>query len=242
MPARARVRCGPREQRERERDWGDELEHFYHKSQQLGSAHSIFSKTPGGAAAICKAACAQIEFATDSPLEEDGFEPLVPLTGYSGLFRKKRRRAQGPARSRRGRGPEGSTSAAWRSPAVRDQAKGRRAAGDSNLKLEAPDGTDSSQTPRWGKTHSNAPSRQQKQQLETDPLELGWKLGRPGCRLTLLPELPTPAVRRGRTTYADSVREQRRAEAVPTPIDGGRECGNQRARLALNGAPAHADL
>ena len=90
-----------------------------------------------------------------------------------------------------------STSAACRSPAVRDQAKGRRAAGESNLKLEAPDGTDSSQTPRWGKTHSNAPSRQQKQQLETDPLELGWKLGRPGCRLTLLPELPTPAVRRG---------------------------------------------
>jgi len=78
---------------------------------------------------------------SDSLLEEDGFEPLVPLTGYSGLFRKKRRRAQGPARSRRGRGPEGSTSAAWRSPAVRDQAKGRRAAGDSNLKLEAPDGT-----------------------------------------------------------------------------------------------------
>jgi len=48
VPARARVRCGPREQRERER--GDELEHFYHKSQQLGSAHSIFSKTPGAAA------------------------------------------------------------------------------------------------------------------------------------------------------------------------------------------------
>ena len=55
MPARARVRCGPREQRERERDRGDELEHFYHKSQQLGSAHSIFSKTPGGAAAISSA-------------------------------------------------------------------------------------------------------------------------------------------------------------------------------------------
>jgi len=53
VPARARVRCGPREQRERER--GDELEHFYHKSQQLGSAHSIFSKTPGGAAAISSA-------------------------------------------------------------------------------------------------------------------------------------------------------------------------------------------
>ena len=50
VPARTRVRYGPREQRERER--GDELEHFYHKSQQLGSAHSIFSKTPGGAAAI----------------------------------------------------------------------------------------------------------------------------------------------------------------------------------------------
>ena len=66
---RARVRCGPREQRERDR--GDELEHFYHKSQQLGSAHSIFSKTPGGAAAIssAKAAFAQIELATDSPLE-----------------------------------------------------------------------------------------------------------------------------------------------------------------------------
>ena len=158
---------------------------------------------------------------------------------------KVRFRRVSPVAPRPGEGPltePGSTSAAWRSPAVRDQAKGRRAAGESNLKLEAPDGTDSSQTPRWGKTHSNAPSRQQKQQLETDPLELGWKLGRPGCRLTLLPELPTPAVRRGRTTYADSVREQRRAEAVPTPIDGGRECGNQRARLALNGAPAHADL
>jgi hypothetical protein len=32
---------------------------------------------------------------------------------------------------------------------VRDQAKGRRAAGDPNLKLEAPHETDSSQTPRW---------------------------------------------------------------------------------------------
>src|SRR6516165_2462163 len=53
VPARARVRCGPREQRERER--GDELEHFYHKSQQLGSAHSIFSKTRGHAAAISSA-------------------------------------------------------------------------------------------------------------------------------------------------------------------------------------------
>ena len=53
VPARTRVRCGPREQRERER--GDELEHFYHKSQQLGSAHSIFSKTLGGAAAIASA-------------------------------------------------------------------------------------------------------------------------------------------------------------------------------------------
>ena len=47
MPARTRIRYGPREQRERER--GDELEHFYHKSQQLGSTHSIFSKTLGGA-------------------------------------------------------------------------------------------------------------------------------------------------------------------------------------------------
>ena len=51
--ARARVRCGPREQRERDR--ADELEYFYHKSQQLGSAHSIFSKAPGGAAAISSA-------------------------------------------------------------------------------------------------------------------------------------------------------------------------------------------
>ena len=45
-------------------------------------------------------------------------------------------------------GPEVSTSAACRFPAVRDRAKGRRAAGDPNLKLEAPHGTDSSQTPR----------------------------------------------------------------------------------------------
>jgi hypothetical protein len=30
-------------------------EHFYHKSQQLGSAHSIFGKTLGGAAAISSA-------------------------------------------------------------------------------------------------------------------------------------------------------------------------------------------
>ena len=35
VPARARVRCGPREQRERDR--ADELEYFYHKSQQLGA-------------------------------------------------------------------------------------------------------------------------------------------------------------------------------------------------------------
>ena len=76
MPAR--VRCGPREQRERDR--GDELVYFYHKSQQLGSAHSIFSKAQGGAAAnlIGKAAFAQIEFAMDSPLEGGGFEPSVP--------------------------------------------------------------------------------------------------------------------------------------------------------------------
>jgi uncharacterized protein DUF1810 len=46
-------------------------------------------------------------------------------------------------------GPEVSTSAACRS--VRDQA----AAGDPNLKLEAPHGTDSSQTPRWRETDSN---------------------------------------------------------------------------------------
>src|SRR5215472_3093292 len=57
-------------------------------------------------------------------------------------------------RSRDQFGPEGAevlTSAACRSPAVRDQAKGRRAAGDPNLKLEAPHETDSSQTqtPRW---------------------------------------------------------------------------------------------
>src|SRR5215831_9914357 len=52
-------------------------------------------------------------------------------------------------------GPEVSTSAACRSPAVRDQAKGRRAAGDPNRKLEAPHGTDSSQTPRWKEQDSN---------------------------------------------------------------------------------------
>src|SRR6516164_7803909 len=52
-------------------------------------------------------------------------------------------------------GPEVSTSAACRSPAARDQAKGRRVAGDPNLKLEAPRGTDSSQTPRWRKMDSN---------------------------------------------------------------------------------------
>ena len=56
-------------------------------------------------------------------------------------------------------GPEVSTSAACRSPAVRDQAKGRRAAGDPNLKLEAPHGTDSSQTPRWREPDSNHRSR-----------------------------------------------------------------------------------
>src|SRR6516165_5103243 len=52
-------------------------------------------------------------------------------------------------------GPEVSTSAAWRSPAVRDQTKGRRVAGDPNLKLEAPHGTDSSQTQRWRKADAN---------------------------------------------------------------------------------------
>jgi hypothetical protein len=55
-------------------------------------------------------------------------------------------------------GPEVSTSAACRSPAVRDQAKGRRAAGDPNLKLEAPHGTDSSQTPRRSERNSNSRS------------------------------------------------------------------------------------
>ena len=52
-------------------------------------------------------------------------------------------------------GPEVSTSAAWRSPAVRDQAKGQRVAGDPILKLEARHGTDSSQTPRWREQDSN---------------------------------------------------------------------------------------
>src|SRR5215472_1861890 len=48
-------------------------------------------------------------------------------------------------------GPEVSTSAACRS--VRDQA----AAGDPNLKLEAPHGTDSSQTHRWrGESAANS--------------------------------------------------------------------------------------
>src|SRR6516164_2654556 len=56
-------------------------------------------------------------------------------------------------------GPEVSTSATCRSPAARDQAKGRRVAGDPNLKLEAPRGTDSSQTPRWRKPDSNHRSR-----------------------------------------------------------------------------------
>ena len=50
-----------------------------------------------------------------------------------------------------GRKDRGVDSAACRSPAVRGQAKGRRAAGDQNLKLEAPHGIDSSQTPRWRK-------------------------------------------------------------------------------------------
>src|SRR6516165_3662151 len=36
------------------------------------------------------------------------------------------------------------TSAACRSPAIRGEAKGRRAAGDPNLKLETPHGSDSS--------------------------------------------------------------------------------------------------
>jgi len=57
-------------------------------------------------------------------------------------------------------GPEVSTSAAWRSPAVRDQAKGQRVAGDPNLKLEARHGTDSSQTPRWREADSNHQSRE----------------------------------------------------------------------------------
>jgi hypothetical protein len=52
-------------------------------------------------------------------------------------------------------GPEVSTWAACCSPAVQDQAKGRRAAGNPNLQLEAPHGTDSSQTPRWRETDSN---------------------------------------------------------------------------------------
>ena len=65
-------------------------------------------------------------------------------------------------RSRDQFGPEGpavSTSAACRSPAVRDQAKSRRAAGDPKLKLEAPPGTDSSQTPRWREADPNRRSQ-----------------------------------------------------------------------------------
>ena len=52
-----------------------------------------------------------------------------------------------------------SISAACRSPAARDQANGRWAAGDPNLKLEAPHGTDSPQTPRWREMDSNHWSR-----------------------------------------------------------------------------------
>ena len=57
-------------------------------------------------------------------------------------------------------------------------AKGRRAAGDPNLKLEAPYGTDSSQTPRWREPDSNLRYRGRRracgrslraQRVETDP-------------------------------------------------------------------------
>jgi hypothetical protein len=56
-------------------------------------------------------------------------------------------------------------AAACRSPAVWDQAKGRRAASDPNLKLEAPHGTDSSQAPRWRKPDSNLRSPPRKDGL-----------------------------------------------------------------------------
>ena len=45
--------------------------------------------------------CCEIQRDADSPLEEDGFEPLVPLTGNSGLFRKtttRPRSSQKPSR------------------------------------------------------------------------------------------------------------------------------------------------
>jgi len=47
--------------------------------------------------------CCEIQRDADSPLEEDGFKPLVPLTGYSGIFRKRMRRQrsrQKPSRPR----------------------------------------------------------------------------------------------------------------------------------------------
>jgi hypothetical protein len=44
----------------------------------------------------------------DSPLEEDGFEPSVPLTGYSGIFRKKMRRQRSSQKPSR---PASKTSA-----------------------------------------------------------------------------------------------------------------------------------
>jgi hypothetical protein len=52
-------------------------------------------------------------------------------------------------------GPDRRAQFIYHHPAVRDPAKGRRVAGDRNLKLEAPHGTDSSQTHRWREMDAN---------------------------------------------------------------------------------------
>ena len=50
----------------------------------------------------------------------------------------------------------------------------------------------------------------------------------------LLPERPTHHGASRPTASSDPVREHRREEAAPAPVDRGRECGDQRAGCALN--------
>ena len=124
-------------------------------------------------------------------------------------------------------GPEVSTSAACRSPAARDQAKGRRVAGDPNLKLEAPRGTDSSQTPRWREQDSNHRFRPRARLLG-------------GERTRILNRIKSTLARLGIRTFKPTLRKaaERLAtvhtpEGVPLPPNTLAELQRDMARLGV---------
>ena len=77
---------------------------------------------------------------------------------------------------------------------------------------------------------------------EQQAVEFGLEIGEYRGIVRVQPRVPTPtigaahagAVRRGVLPSTDPVREHRRGEAAPAPVDRGRECRDQRAGLTLH--------